>query len=170
MAYRTDNPKPATIWAREHPEKVKGYIAKRLEKNPDYYKEKVKQWEIENPEKRQAYLDKTREQRVARAKQWGNDHPDKRAEASRKYLLKKRFGDEMTPEKFQEMFDAQNGKCAICGIAPLDKHLSIDHDHETGAVRGLLCNPCNLALGNVKDNTLILENMIRYLNRTTIQD
>lgn len=100
----------------------------------------------------------------ARAKKWAKDHPDRAALASRKYLLKKRFSKEMTLDKFQELFDAQNGKCAICGITPLDKHLSIDHDHESGAIRALLCNKCNLALGCVNENTLILENMINYIN------
>ena len=102
--------------------------------------------------------------RRERAKMWARTHPERVAINSRKYLLKKRFSPEMTPGKFQEMFDKQNGKCAICKQEPLGKHLSIDHVHMTGKIRGLLCNRCNMALGGVKENILTLLSMIDYIN------
>ena len=67
-------------------------------------------------------------------------------------------------EKYQEIFEAQNGVCAICHRQPNpNKSLAVDHDHETGVVRGLLCDNCNLMLGLSKDSPLILEAAIRYL-------
>jgi len=77
-----------------------------------------------------------------------------------------------TPEQYQALLDKQNGRCAICG-AP-DGHrscrgkkcrLAIDHDHRTGAIRGLLCNSCNRGLGRFKDSIAILESALRYLKR-----
>jgi hypothetical protein len=99
-----------------------------------------------------------------RAKAWAKAHPERTAEISRKYLLKKRFSKEMTPELFQQMFDNQGGKCAICRNIPLGKRLSIDHNHENGTIRGLLCNGCNMAMGGVKENIVTLLRMVDYIN------
>lgn len=61
------------------------------------------------------------------------------------------------------MFQTQNETCAICKLnIPMDK-LEIDHCHSTGVVRGLLCNGCNTALGNMKDKIENCLNMIVYL-------
>lgn len=58
---------------------------------------------------------------------------------------------------------SENG-CNICGVYT-EKRLNIDHDHDTGMVRGVLCSRCNLTLGNVKDDISLLEKMIEYLRR-----
>lgn len=55
------------------------------------------------------------------------------------------------------------GLCKICGSFPKRK-LSLDHDHKTGKIRGLLCNSCNMALGLFKDNTIFLLRASKYLN------
>ena len=58
----------------------------------------------------------------------------------------------------------QGGKCAICSKeCPTGRRLAIDHNHETGIVRGLLCLKCNTALGAVNDNVGTLKKMISYL-------
>jgi hypothetical protein len=70
----------------------------------------------------------------------------------------------MTEDDYQQMANAQNGVCAICHLpetgtsGPLrtPKRLSVDHDHETGVVRGLLCGPCNTSLGLMKDDPALL--------------
>jgi len=62
---------------------------------------------------------------------------------------------------YENLYETQNGLCAICR-----KHfnrLSIDHDHETGMIRELLCHTCNYMLGNAKDSVLILERAIEYI-------
>lgn len=63
-------------------------------------------------------------------------------------------------EAYEAMLADQGGVCAICGR---DEKLVIDHDHETGEIRGLLCHRCNFALGAVEDDTAILANAIAYL-------
>jgi len=61
------------------------------------------------------------------------------------------------------MFTEQSGKCKICRKTSMRK-LDTDHDHVTGAVRGLLCNSCNLAIGHMKDDPLIAKSAYEYLN------
>jgi hypothetical protein len=72
----------------------------------------------------------------------------------------------ITLEDYQEMFDEQGGRCAICGTAEPGgryKVFNVDHNHDTGDVRGLLCGQCNTALGLFKDDSSILLSAIRYL-------
>lgn len=65
---------------------------------------------------------------------------------------------------YNQMLEAQGGVCATCGKTNRDgTRLCVDHDHETGEVRGLLCKNCNFALGAIKDNTNVLSKMIAYL-------
>lgn len=74
----------------------------------------------------------------------------------------------ITLKEYDEMFHAQGGRCAGCGIMPTsDKPLAIDHCHKSSKVRGLLCSNCNLALGNAKDNTNTLKNLIVYLEKAS---
>lgn len=70
----------------------------------------------------------------------------------------------LRPEDYGELFDAQHGKCAICKRPPRDgEFLHIDHDHETGKVRGLLCRNCNAGLGQFKDDVDRLMAAAAYL-------
>lgn len=76
----------------------------------------------------------------------------------------------MTVEQFQELNDAQGGRCAVCGEAP-DGNLHVDHDHSCcpgrnscgECVRGLLCGKCNKALGMFKDDPERLRSAASYL-------
>lgn len=70
--------------------------------------------------------------------------PEGRA-ASRAYELRRDFG--ITVEQYAEMLASQDGVCAICQKPPTRVPLAVDHDHQTGRVRGLLCTACNLGLG-----------------------
>ena len=69
---------------------------------------------------------------------------------------------------YKEMLLKQGGKCAICGSRDAKtKHIGdkffIDHNHNTGKVRGLLCRPCNSGLGMFKDNEAVIEQAVKYL-------
>lgn len=76
--------------------------------------------------------------------------------------LKKLYG--ISIEDYNQMFVNQNGVCAICERQQVTgKSLSVDHDHNTGKVRGLLCNKCNTSLGMLDDNIDYLLNAIAYL-------
>ena len=57
----------------------------------------------------------------------------------------------------------QGGVCAICGaVPPEDGSFHVDHDHETGRVRGLLCVRCNIGLGQLGDDVEVLSGAIGY--------
>jgi hypothetical protein len=77
------------------------------------------------------------------------------------YRLRKTYG--ISLAQFNEMVDGQGGRCAICGIRPVRLH--IDHDHVGGAIRGLLCINCNMALGLLRDDQSVLLEAVSYLRR-----
>jgi DNA-binding CsgD family transcriptional regulator len=82
-----------------------------------------------------------------------------------------------TAAEYQELLVAQGGKCAICD-APAGHQscrgkvcrLSVDHDHKTGTIRGLLCNNCNRGLGRFQDSVKLLIKAARYLQRGREQE
>jgi hypothetical protein len=111
--------------------------------------ERVRAWEKANPEKAAAKLERARESGSL-------------ARSLRKTHLKKKYG--MTLEDYERMLEAQGGGCAICGRPPReDISLHVDHDHETGLIRGLLCFPCNNAIGLMKDDPERLHRAADYV-------
>jgi hypothetical protein len=62
----------------------------------------------------------------------------------------------VTQETYDRILAAQDGGCAICGALPAVRDLAVDHDHKTGAVRGLLCMSCNTGLGHFHDDPELL--------------
>lgn len=93
----------------------------------------------------------------------------------RRHRLKKNWG--LTLEQYEQMLAEQDGVCAICkkpetalqGNGPrahVVRYLAVDHDHETGRVRGLLCGACNMGLGQFGDDTEQLMAAVAYLAAT----
>ena len=81
---------------------------------------------------------------------------------SRRSALKSKYG--MTLDEYDELFDSQGGVCAICEERePQNKLLAVDHCHETGKIRGLLCSMCNTAIGKLKDDPNLLDRAADYL-------
>lgn len=84
--------------------------------------------------------------------------------------------DGFTEEDFNKLLAEQNGLCKICGKKEtmINKsgrlsRLSIDHCHENGHVRGLLCGRCNKGLGSFFDNITIMESAIKYIKETSVK-
>lgn len=72
----------------------------------------------------------------------------------------------LTPERYREMHAAQLGLCAICGKPEGNgRQLCIDHDHETGQVRQLLCVKCNTGIGQFADDPELVSRALAYLRR-----
>lgn len=86
-------------------------------------------------------------------------------EVQRERNLKRSFG--LGLEEYDELLKLQNGCCAICGTDACSsgRNFAVDHDHQTGKIRGLLCKFCNTALGQFKDDTMTLRKAIQYLER-----
>jgi len=80
----------------------------------------------------------------------------------------------ITRKDWLVLYNKQNGVCSICGgtgflMKPTkytEYTLCVDHDHNTGIIRGLLCNNCNRALGLLQDSVQTLENAINYLKES----
>ena len=77
------------------------------------------------------------------------------------YVRKKLYG--ISEERYTELWAQQGGVCAICLQDDEAKGLGVDHDHETGEVRGLLCTNCNTALGLLRDRPFLLSRAKEYL-------
>lgn len=81
-----------------------------------------------------------------RSLQWRKANPEKARLIGWRYELKKLYG--ITVEQYNEMLESQGGVCAICHDNNIrELKLAVDHDHETGKVRGLLCDRCNRGIG-----------------------
>lgn len=80
--------------------------------------------------------------------------------------LKRKYG--ITVEDYNDLLEHQRGGCAICFQDNASGwRLAVDHNHDTGEVRGLLCRSCNTGLGHFGDNVDNLESAIDYLNYTS---
>ncbi len=87
-------------------------------------------------------------------------------QASLRSYFKRRYG--LTPEQVADM---ETRGCAVCGTTEwMGRHSRphIDHDHQTGQVRGLLCHNCNLALGHLHDDPELVERALAYLRGSLI--
>lgn len=141
------------------------YMKQYYEKNKDKWKARQNTEEYKknkNTNRNNKYHTdiEYREKRKAKSRQYNQQHPEKK-------LIQhlSEFG--LTLDDYNQMLESQNYRCAICGDEGNSRNrfrkLSIDHNHKTGKVRGLLCPHCNFLLGHAKDNIEILQNAITYL-------
>lgn len=97
------------------------------------------------------------------AKGWHRNNPGKQ----REYLVKSLYG--ITNGMFLELLASQGNCCAICKTIPSMKgkqgQWNIDHCHDTGKVRGILCSQCNIGIGQLRDSVLLLKSAIIYLEK-----
>jgi hypothetical protein len=124
-------------------------------------------WLLENnPE----YVKKQKENH----KNWMKSHINYKKEYDKKYIAKQepdynrirllRSKYNLTIDDYEALLKKQNGGCAICGNKPKEgKNLHIDHCHETGVLRGLLCFRCNFGLSYFGENKSTLEKAFLYL-------
>lgn len=85
------------------------------------------------------------------------------AQVKRAESYKRKYGWDIT--NYEQQLEKQGGCCAICGTSDPKRNgmFHIDHCHDTGKVRGLLCGHCNIGIGNLKDDPLLLARAIDYL-------
>jgi hypothetical protein len=126
------------------------------------------------------------------AARWRQAHPEKVKEHSRLGYAKRKIqipnrdrvrhlkAKGITEADFDAMYTAQNGSCAICetqlrrraldptGVKRMVDTAHVDHNHETGAVRGLLCMRCNSAIGYLQDNPSRARKLATYLETNDV--
>jgi hypothetical protein len=110
-----------------------------------------KRWRVENPEKVRDYHRK-----------WREKNPD----TLHDYHLRRAYG--ITLAEYHVRLAAQGGGCAICGETDPAKHrgrryFHVDHDHDSGVIRGILCGQCNTAIGMLKDSSILAQAAVQYL-------
>lgn len=107
------------------------------------------------------YRENNRDKLNSQVREWKRDN----RELMRERKLIERYG--INIQDYDAILDMQGGGCAICGSeTPKRKnsvHLVVDHCHETGVIRGLLCYKCNVGLGSFEDNIDWLKRAIEYV-------
>lgn len=146
----------------------------------DCTNEYARTWRAINPDAKQRKYTKTyRERHPEKVREMQRDWYDR----NRGVLVQARWARRirenhgLTVDEYDAMLTEQDGKCAICRKDAADEqrkafwdtHLSVDHCHSTGAVRGLLCNSCNLAIGKFSDDPVLLLRAASYLLKTQIK-
>jgi hypothetical protein len=113
--------------------------------------------------KQKAWYIKNRKELLKQQKLFRKSHPTYQLNIH----LKHKFG--ITLDQYNQMLESQNGVCAICNNFEIEKNqygikrLSVDHNHQTGKIRGLLCTKCNTGLSFFKDKPDLLIKANNYL-------
>ena len=127
-------------------------------------KARNKVWRETNKEilasKSAAYREAHRQELRDKARVWRSD-PANRLKITEYHRLY-HYG--LTATQYKKMLASQGGKCASCGDGA---KLVVDHNHDTDAVRELLCQPCNLSLGALKESPERMLRLVEYINRWT---
>lgn len=175
MAWKKEYAKTRRLKAKKDPEYRKKRNAQSCKDREarkaymkEYYANNQEKWTRDEEKNRKrnelrrlkyANDEKTREAAKAAAKKWQNENIEKRkAQRIGKYGL--------TYEDFVALLESQDGKCAICGHSDTSKKLFfpvIDHCHDTGSVRGILCANCNRGIGLFGEDIERLKSAIAYL-------
>ena len=131
--------------------------------NIEYAKAMNKAYYAENSERLKAMSKAHYARNVEHALAWAKAYRKKNPNHRRDWHLMRVYG--ITPDDYNALFLNQNGCCAICGIhqSELKKKLGIDHNHETGEIRGLLCIRCNTAIGLMGESVERFKGAIKYI-------
>lgn len=158
------------IYRQKHPDKVKASQQKHREANAERIKEKTREYGRRyRAQNRERLAEQRRQDRL-------NNFEEYRAREKKKYaarkdkLREKRLNDfyGITSQEYIFLLQQQNNKCACCGVDQGDvASFNVDHDHDDGRVRGLLCRSCNLGIGQLGDKVDGLMAAIAYLQDQT---
>ncbi len=118
---------------------------------------------------RSAYNHQYYKQNRAKMRAYADDYRRRnpRKDQKRDYTLRHRYG--IGTDDYERLLVVQDGRCAVCGRIETARHnngqirrLAVDHDHESGEIRGLLCSRCNRRIGAVVDDPDWLRRAIEY--------
>ena len=142
-------------------------------------REYAARWRAANPEKHRAINKKSRDKNLAEIQERSRlryhetkhlkpelteEQRARKSEINREHRLRTEYG--LTVQEYEKMSEYQGHVCAICGKPdPKFSNLAVDHCHESGQVRGLLCRLCNTGIGALGDNVEGLLKALEYLKR-----
>ena len=111
------------------------------------------------------YYDKNKEKVKEQARRYYENNKEEIIKRTGAYARKRKYN--LTQDQILDIFNSQNGLCSICETKMdfTSRHTHVDHCHTTGKIRGLLCSACNCGLGHFKDNKLLLQRSISYLEK-----
>jgi transposase len=135
-------------------------------------RERMKRWREANREHIQSYQKAWRVENAGAVAEYQKEYQkeyrerDEARAATMQRNLWKNY--KMTPTEFNELWDAQSGRCSICSVDMVPRgraknSVAVDHNHENGAVRGLLCRSCNVGIGYLQDDPDLLIAAAEYL-------
>lgn len=154
---REENPEETKRKGRENYARNREKILAAREKRSPEIKEKEKIY-------REKYREEHKEELATKAQEYYRNNKKDRQDAERY----RKYG--ITGDEYDAMIEAQGYKCAICSEefdTSRQRSINVDHCHESGVVRGLLCKDCNTGLGHFRDNINTLISAATYLERTT---
>lgn len=153
--YRKTHKKETQEYRKKKRVEINVYTREYYSKNLDSYRKRNKKYRDLHKEERKKYPSSLRRQ---------------------EYDLKRNYG--VSKRQYLKLLKKQKGVCAICKNEEVQKinckidgrirALSVDHDHETNKVRGILCYKCNTGLGMFKDNPELLERAKAYIIKSKI--
>lgn len=148
-------------WHKNNPDRIKKAQAKWYGEHREQVTERSRKYYIESreqiQERNRKYYADHREKLVERNKKYRREHPNELRVAKLLCL----YG--LTTTEYQILLDKTGNICPVCRQSFDGRIPCIDHNHENGVIRGLICRKCNLALGLFDDNIDILINAIEYL-------
>lgn len=151
--YRAENKElvaeQARAWRAANPERAREHAKRSRIKNKDKVQARQKEWRAKNLEYVQTK---------------SKEYYQKGKDRQRNLTLSRQYG--ISLDEYEEMLVRQSGACAICGSTDsgaAGKSFSVDHCHESGKVRSLLCRGCNIGVGHFKDDPELLEAAARYI-------
>ena len=147
-------------------------MSQQIDERKAKTKERMKRWREENKSRISEYQKQWRERNATEVSEYQREYQAEyqtREDIQFKTWMRNLHKNyNITPSIFNAMWSAQCGKCAICKqpMEPRGRKKSaatVDHNHETGKVRGLLCRGCNHGIGNLKDDPEVLRSAFEYL-------
>jgi len=180
QAHRDEIREKNRLWRINHIESARESCRVYRQKNLEREKARAIEYRLKHREERLAYAKQYRlthkEQIYSYNKEYRKTYSDTKKEKIRQQIkaynranserqkslkLSKMYG--ITIDDYLRILAKQNGVCAVCGKTGGQKCLSVDHNHNTGKVRGLLCQRCNLVLGRMEDNPALIVKLAKYV-------
>lgn len=152
-------------------EERRKYNKEYRQKNKEVIKKRMKEYYLTNKKhikkKIREYLHNNKEVIKEKTKEYYLVNKERKKEYMSKCHYKKTYN--LTLEEIDELLIKQDHKCALCGTSLLETKRCVDHDHETGIIRGILCYKCNTGLGwfqRFYENPELLKKTVEYIKKS----